>query len=67
VAVEFGMSSAALRVEVGDEGPGFHDAPVPSPQPGRSGGWGLYLVDELASRWGIKDPPGARVLFEIDR
>jgi anti-sigma regulatory factor (Ser/Thr protein kinase) len=29
------------------------------------GGWGLYLVETLADRWGVREG-GARVWFEID-
>lgn len=57
------VTSSAVRVEVGDDGPGFEATPLP-PEPGRTHGWGLYLVDELADRWGVD---GARVWFELDR
>lgn len=30
-----------------------------------AGGWGLYLVETLADRWGVRDG-GARVWFEVD-
>jgi anti-sigma regulatory factor (Ser/Thr protein kinase) len=66
VAMRFHVAAERVRVEVGNEGPGF--APEPAePVPGRIGGWGLHLVDELSSRWGVVDGPGTRVWFEIDR
>jgi hypothetical protein len=36
-------------------------------EPSADGGWGLHIVDNLASRWGIEDQ-GARtvVWFEIE-
>jgi len=39
-----------VRVEIEDMGSGFA-SPGP-PKADGSGGWGLYLVDELADRWG---------------
>jgi anti-sigma regulatory factor (Ser/Thr protein kinase) len=53
-----------LRLEVVDDGPGF----VPDPSPGRPdepGGWGLYVVDSLADRWGVDDSEGTRVWLEM--
>ena len=53
-----------LRVEVHDPGEGFEVSP-PSPDPHRSSGWGLVLVDELADRWGVDGTPRTRVWFEM--
>jgi anti-sigma regulatory factor (Ser/Thr protein kinase) len=59
-----GVSDGAMRVEVSDDGDGF--------QPGRLGpkrdltsGWGLYLVDALADRWGVAQDKPTRVWFEL--
>jgi anti-sigma regulatory factor (Ser/Thr protein kinase) len=59
-------SGARLRVTV-------HDRPRPSdprpvagsirPPPGAASGWGLFLVDRLASRWGTDE---AGYWFELD-
>jgi signal transduction histidine kinase len=66
VSIRFEVVPRLVRVEVADEGPGF--TPEPSqPDPTAVGGWGLHLVNELSSRWGTIDGPGARVWFEIDR
>jgi anti-sigma regulatory factor (Ser/Thr protein kinase) len=52
-----------VRVEVADHGQGFdpeirHD----------TAGFGLRLVDKLASRWGVeRTARGCRVWFEVDR
>jgi two-component sensor histidine kinase len=53
-----------VRVEMRDPGRGFA---AEMRRPGESGGYGLILVDRLASRWGIGDGPGGYVWFELDR
>jgi hypothetical protein len=32
----------------------------------KPGGWGLYLVDRIADRWGIVSNRMNRVWFEVD-
>ena len=55
-----------VRVEVHDPGRGFTQR-APRPDPARTSGWGLYLVDELADRWGVEGAGrGTRVWFEFD-
>lgn len=66
VAIRCAVLPQHVRVEVADEGPGFAEPPG-KPDPSGVGGWGLHLVNELSSRWGIGDGPGARVWFEVDR
>jgi anti-sigma regulatory factor (Ser/Thr protein kinase) len=66
VAIKFHVVPQHVRVEVADGGPGFTPTPA-APEPGTIGGWGLHLVDELSSRWGVVEDAGARVWFEIDR
>ena len=59
---------AVLRVEVHDPGSGF-ELRTPAPDPTRTSGWGLYLVDELADRWGVEagaGTAGTRIWFELD-
>jgi anti-sigma regulatory factor (Ser/Thr protein kinase) len=66
IGLRFQVLPETIRVEVADEGPGF--APNPGElDPSAVGGWGLYLVDQLSSRWGVIDGEGARVWFEIER
>jgi anti-sigma regulatory factor (Ser/Thr protein kinase) len=55
-----------VRVEVVDEGKGFMPAD-PAPEPDRAFGWGLYLVDRVADRWGVVVDGQTLVWFEIDR
>jgi anti-sigma regulatory factor (Ser/Thr protein kinase) len=55
-----------LRVEVSDHGSGF-ERRVRAPERDSGSGWGLYLVDQLADRWGVSRDDATRVWFEIDR
>jgi anti-sigma regulatory factor (Ser/Thr protein kinase) len=60
------LAEDALRVEVHDPGGGFVPT-APSPDPARPSGWGLYLVAELADRWGVDSDESTLVWFELDR
>jgi anti-sigma regulatory factor (Ser/Thr protein kinase) len=54
-----------IVVTVEDEGPGFSWHPTPDGG-NESGGWGLFLVDRIADRWGVEcTADGTRVWFEI--
>lgn len=65
LAVE--LDERVARVAVLDGGHGF--APPPAPRRGepRPSGWGLYLVERLADRWGVGDDGRTRVWFEVAR
>ena len=53
-------------VTVSDEGSGFTWRPSPDGSGNASGGWGLFLVDQIADRWGVEcSSAGSRVWFEI--
>jgi anti-sigma regulatory factor (Ser/Thr protein kinase) len=61
------LSPGQLRLEVTDRGPGFEFHRRHRGQD-LEGGWGLYLVDRLADRWGITQEEGASVVWaEFDR
>jgi serine/threonine-protein kinase RsbW len=60
------LADQTLRVEVHDPGGGFIPS-APSPDPARPSGWGLYLVAELADRWGVDSDHATLVWFELDR
>jgi anti-sigma regulatory factor (Ser/Thr protein kinase) len=61
------VGSAVVWTEVSDAGPGF--------DPGQTGiaaadntGWGLFLVERLAERWGVtQNGDGTQVWFELRR
>lgn len=60
------LNRRTLRVEVHDPGGGFVPS-APAPDPTRPSGWGLYLVAELADRWGVDSDEKTLVWFEFDR
>jgi anti-sigma regulatory factor (Ser/Thr protein kinase) len=53
-----------IRVEVSDPGEGFEPQPV-SLSIYSTSGWGLYLVEQIADRWGVQVENGTKVWFEI--
>jgi anti-sigma regulatory factor (Ser/Thr protein kinase) len=53
----------AVRVEVTDQGSGF--TAVPRDPERVEGGYGLYLVDSQATKWGIDRGSGTCVWFEL--
>jgi anti-sigma regulatory factor (Ser/Thr protein kinase) len=56
----------SVRIEVSDDGPGFE--PDPSHPGEETSGWGLFLIDQLADRWGVeREQELTRVWFELDR
>ena len=57
-----GLGDDVLRVEVADPGSGFEPG---RPTRGDVRGWGLFIVDRLATRWGADPGERTRVWFEI--
>ena len=54
-----------VRVEVIDPGPRFDPRPV-RPDPGSMSGWGLFIVDAIATSWGVEpEGRGKKVWFEV--
>ena len=68
IDVQVALLAALLRIEVTDDGVGFHPPPT-SPHPGSpaGGGWGLWLLDQLTDRWGVDCSHSTRVWLEFDR
>jgi anti-sigma regulatory factor (Ser/Thr protein kinase) len=63
--VEIGKS--AVLTEVADTGPGFSPTCVERAAD-EDTGWGLFLVQRLADKWGVKhEGPSKRVWFELQR
>jgi anti-sigma regulatory factor (Ser/Thr protein kinase) len=65
VVVHLAAAEATLRVEASSDGPAFTpSAPTAREAPG---GFGLVIVDEIASRWGVDHSGDSCLWFEIDR
>jgi anti-sigma regulatory factor (Ser/Thr protein kinase) len=68
ITIRVRVSTASVLVEVLDGGPGFDADRYAEPQLGVDGGWGLFLVDTIADRWGAGRQGAATcVWLEIDR
>jgi anti-sigma regulatory factor (Ser/Thr protein kinase) len=63
VALHLAVAPHCLRVEVCDPGRGFDPGP---PTPYGEGGYGLFLVSEVSSRWGVSHDEGNCAWFELD-
>jgi anti-sigma regulatory factor (Ser/Thr protein kinase) len=62
IEVRIRGTRSLLHVDVIDPGPGFE--PVVRPRTD-DGGWGLWLVDQLATRWGVECGDTTRVWFDL--
>jgi len=61
------VGRSVVLTEVTDEGPGFDPADTGSPGT-EENGWGLFLVERLAERWGVnQQDDSTRVWFELRR
>lgn len=66
IHVRVSVTSASVRVAVVDSGPGF-DAAEKAVRPDDDAGWGLFLLEQLADRWGMDRDGATTVWFELDR
>lgn len=67
VDLAFRIANGTIRVEVHDGGAGFvPGTPTPRGADAGYGGYGLFLVERMASRWGVETDDGTRVWFELD-
>jgi anti-sigma regulatory factor (Ser/Thr protein kinase) len=57
------LDGGTVRVEVTDQGSGF--TPLPRDPERHHGGYGLYLVEKQATKWGVDRKDGVRVWFEL--
>ena len=63
VSVKASLTEDVVRIEVTDPG---RDGDVVPRAPGpRGGGYGLYLVEQLAKRWGVDRREGTTVWCEL--
>ena len=54
-----------IRGKVVDAGSGFDPDRVPRRRPEQEGGFGLRIVEKLASRWGVENSGSTEVWFEL--
>jgi anti-sigma regulatory factor (Ser/Thr protein kinase) len=55
-----------VRVEVVDGGPGFEPLAPAASDGAQASGWGLFLLDRIASAWGVEHgSDGTMVWFEL--
>jgi anti-sigma regulatory factor (Ser/Thr protein kinase) len=60
------LTDGTIRAEVYDEGPGF-SLREDMPSLYQQNGWGLFLVREIADRWGVELSRQTCVWFELSR
>ncbi|MEA2142393.1 MAG: serine/threonine-protein kinase RsbW [Solirubrobacteraceae bacterium] len=65
VGLDVSIKDSTIHVEVADPGEGFEPSPRDDEMI-KPGGWGLYLVDRIADRWGVVKNRMTRVWFEVD-
>ena len=63
VILHLALAADCLRIEVCDPGRGF-DAGTPAPH--GEGGYGLFIVSEVSSRWGAAHDVDTCAWFELD-
>jgi anti-sigma regulatory factor (Ser/Thr protein kinase) len=63
VVLHLAIAPRCLRVEVCDGGPGFEPG---RPSPYGEGGYGLFIVSEVSSRWGVSREDCTCAWFELD-
>lgn len=65
ISMDVDVNDERVRIAIGDRGDGF-EGRTRDPQPEQVGGWGLYLVEQLSSTWGVETPGGGTLVwFEV--
>jgi anti-sigma regulatory factor (Ser/Thr protein kinase) len=67
VEVQLRLTDDRVHLSVLDDGPGFDAPERPVAAPEGPGGWGLYLVDRCAVRWGSERGERHLVWLELER
>lgn len=64
VGLRVAVRERTVRVDVCDPGSGFEPR-ISIPTVGQTSGWGLFLVEQIADRWGVDQGGGTCVWFEL--
>jgi anti-sigma regulatory factor (Ser/Thr protein kinase) len=67
IELHLAIAPETVRVSVTDPGGNFETRPQRRPRSGQPSGWGLFLVQRLADRWGVLTDGQTRVWFELRR
>ncbi|HEY1360379.1 MAG TPA: ATP-binding protein [Thermoleophilaceae bacterium] len=69
VSVRAVITGSSVWLEVSDEGPGFEvEGAMRRGTQQEESGWGLFLVERLAKRWGVRrEGDATHVWFELQR
>jgi anti-sigma regulatory factor (Ser/Thr protein kinase) len=67
IDLEIVIGDDTVRVSVRDRGPGFEppERALTEEAAEAGSGWGLFLVEQLSSSWGVEREQGANVWFEL--
>lgn len=65
IALHADVDDARVRVAVTDAGDGFTPRPRDPERVGE--GYGLFLIEKAASRWGVESDGATTVWFELER
>ena len=63
VRLKLAVEDDTVHVEVRDPGPGFDASPRSAGL--AESGWGMFLLDQIADRWGVENGEETCVWFEI--
>jgi anti-sigma regulatory factor (Ser/Thr protein kinase) len=67
LTLKVAIGRSAVLTEVADTGPGF-DEECAERSASDDTGWGLFLIERLANKWGVNhEGPSKRVWFELRR
>src|ERR671925_1287714 len=66
IRLRIDLTDGKIRAEVYDEGPGF-SVREDMPSLYQHSGWGLFLVRQIADRWGVRRNRETCVWFELSR
>lgn len=64
IGVNVAVSGASAKLSVADRGISFQ--PPSAPEPGDGSGFGLFLVEQVSTRWGVTNEEETTVWAELE-